>query len=238
MENIAILTAGGIGSRTTQIIPKQFISIYDKPIILYTMEAFQKNPEITSIVVVCLNGWEKYLQTYANQYNITKLKKIVIGGSSNYESILAGISAVKEFAKDDDIVMIHDGNRPLISDSIITNNIRTAKEFGNAITYIPTTEVVFMHNGQNDKPTLLDRDKLIRTQTPHTAKLGFMIEVYERAEKENLNDKAAFCSVLSSLGYTIHFVEGNALNFKITFKEDIKIFKGLVSLGDKDNDLQ
>lgn len=229
MENIAIITAGGIGSRTFQSIPKQFISVNDKPIIIYTLEAFQKHPDIDAIIVVCLSGWEDFLNTYASKYGITKLKCVVVGGASNYESIKNGLYAAKGFCKDDDLIIIHDGNRPLLSGAIISNSIACAKEFGNAVACIPTTEVVFM-NDDTDTLKLLNRDRLIRTQTPHALSLKLALELFERAEREKNIEKSAVCSLLLQFGYPIHFVKGSMINFKITYQEELEIFKSMVQL--------
>lgn len=231
MANYVILTAGGIGSRTNQYIPKQFLSVNDKPIIIYTMETFQNHPEIDKIVVVCLEGWENCLNSYAKQFNITKLESIVLGGASGFESIMNGLNAVKKFANNDDIVLIHDGNRPCTNAKTISDCIQVSKEHDNAITGIPVNEVVF--NKTDDGLQLLNRDKLIRTQTPHGARLGYMLDIYAEAKKKGLQDSVAFCSLLHVLNKEIFFVNGSEKNFKITYSDDIDLFKGMVSLGDK-----
>ena len=235
MANIVLLTAGGIGSRTHQSIPKQFISIKDKPIILYTMEKFQKHPEIDKIVIACLEGWESCLESYAHQYGITKLAKVILGGRTGFESIKNGLKAIKEFAKEDDIVLIHDGNRPGVGNDTISDCIFTAKTQGNAVTTISENGVVFQRNDDGTN-TLLDRDKIMRTQTPHAAPFGKMTGLYARAEKEGITDLVAFCSLLHIFGEEINFVEGSEKNFKITYKDDIDLFKGLVYIEEEKND--
>ena len=177
MANIALLTAAGIGARTHQYIPKQFLSIQDKPIIIYTMEKFQNHPEIDKIVVVCLQGWEDYLKCYAKQFNISKLVCIAKGGESGFDSIQSGLSEIGKFANENDIVLIHDGNRPGVNNKTISDCIDLSKIKGSAITCIPTNEVVF--DIKTETPTLLNRDNIIRTQTPHGAKFGYMQSVYK-----------------------------------------------------------
>ncbi len=231
MANIVLLTAGGVGSRTQQCIPKQFLSVNDKPIIIYTMETFQSHSEIDKIVVVCLEGWENCLESYAKQFNITKLEKIILGGKSGFESITNGLNAIKTFANKDDIILIHDGNRPCTSAKTISDCIQCAKENGNAITGIPVNEVVF--NKENSELQLLNRDQLIRTQTPHAARLGYMSDIYDEALKKGLQDSVAFCSLLYMLHKEIFFVNGSEKNFKITYSDDIDLFKGMVFLEDK-----
>ena len=141
--NIALLTAGGVGNRMGQDIPKQFMTINEKPVLIYTLEAFQKHPEIDAIAVVCLSGWEPMLQAYANQFRITKLKWIFPGGASNQESIHNGIMGLRESGcADDDIVIVHDGVRPLISDKIISDNLETCKKFGYAVTGLLCKQVI------------------------------------------------------------------------------------------------
>ena len=232
MANIALLTAAGIGARTHQYIPKQFLSIQDKPIIIYTMEKFQNHPDIDKIVVVCLQGWEDYLNCYAKQFNITKLVCIAKGGESGFDSIQSGLNEIKRFANDEDIVLIHDGNRPGVNNRTITDCIELSKSEGSAITCIPTNEVVF--DIKSPTPTLINRDNIIRTQTPHGAKFGYMMSVYQEAKEKNITSSVAFCSLLSELGKKLHFVEGSEKNFKITYKDDIDLFKGLISVGEFD----
>ncbi len=231
MANIVLLTAAGTGSRTHQYIPKQFISIKDKPIIIYTLEKFQKHPEIDKIVVTCLEGWENCLGSYAKQFGITKLEKIVLGGKTGFESIKNGINAIEKIAKADDIILIHDGNRPGIDKDIISDCIFTAKSKGNAITAIPTTEVVFeKENASNIK--LLNRDNLLRTQTPHAAPFEKVKNLYNKAQNDNLISSVAFCSLLHAYNEEINFVNGSEKNFKITVKDDIELFKGLIETGE------
>ena len=133
--NIALLTAAGSGTRMGQDIPKQFMNIDDCPVIIYTMKVFQNHPQIDAIAVVCLQGWETVLKAYANQYEITKLKWIFPGGDSNFQSTRNGLLGLRENGvKDEDIVVIHDGVRPLVSEGIISNNIKTCVEYGYAVT--------------------------------------------------------------------------------------------------------
>ena len=134
--NIAILTAGGIGSRTHQDIPKQFLNVDNKPIIIYTLEAFQQHPNIDEICVAILEGWDQILWAYAKQFNITKLKYVVTGGSTGQESIFNGLKAIRQDHKDDDVVVVHDGNRPMVSQDIITDNLVKQKQYGSAVATI------------------------------------------------------------------------------------------------------
>ena len=143
MKTIAIIIAGGSGHRMGQDIPKQFMPVNNKPLIIYTMEAFQNHPAVDAIIVVTLPEWTSVLKAYANQYNITKLRWIVPGGATGQESIRQGLLTLGRELPPEDIVMIHDGNRCMVSQEIISNSIATFREHGSAITAIPCVEAVF-----------------------------------------------------------------------------------------------
>ncbi len=143
MANIAIIIAGGSGHRMGQDIPKQFINVYDKPILIYTLESFQKHPQIDAIEVVCIDGWHDILWAYAKQFNIDKLKWVVSGGSTGQESIRNGVYSLEGKANPDDTVIIHDGIRPLVEPSVLTDVISKCKQYGNAVTSMPYNEQIF-----------------------------------------------------------------------------------------------
>lgn len=229
--NIAILTAGGIGSRTHQDLPKQFITVDNKPIIVYTLEAFQQHPNIDEIYVSCLEGWNTVLDAYAKQFNITKLKRIVIGGVTGQESIYNAMKAIDEDhdEKENIVVIIHDGNRPMVSQDVITDCIVKQKINGNAVAVIPTTEVVFVSKDGQASDEVLNRDELWRTQTPHAYHFRELWEVHCRAFADGVTNMAASCSLMQRYGYTTYFSKGSEKNIKITTVEDIEIFKALLN---------
>ena len=132
MSTFALLLASGKGQRTRQDIPKQFINVYDKPIIIYTLENFQRHPDIDGIVVVCLDGWQDILRAYSRQYNITKLKGIVEGGATVQESSRNGVFAIKEQYDDDDVVVIHDGIRPMVDEDLRSSTTPAPKNISSA----------------------------------------------------------------------------------------------------------
>ena len=222
--NIALITAGGIGSRMKQNVPKQFLTVYNKPVIIYTLEAFQKHPNIDAIIVACLRGWEPILEAYAEQYNITKLKWVVPGGKNGQESIKNCLIELKKHCKPTDIVLVHDGNRALVSEDIISNSIVTCMEKGSAVAVIPCNEVILKTNDQCTSTEVLERDSLKRTQTPHTYPLGKLLWAHEEAEKRNITDSVATCDLMVRLNETIHFSVGSEKNLKITSKDDVEIF--------------
>ena len=226
--NIAILTAGGVGSRTHQDIPKQFIHVNNKPVIIYTLEAFQKHPNVDEICVAILEGWDQILWAYAKQFNITKLKYVVTGGTTGQESIFNGLSAIRKDHSDNDVVIIHDGNRPMVEPEVITNNLVQQKKYGSAVTSIPCTEVVFVSENKIDSNKSIPRENLQRTQTPHSYYLGDLWEAHLKAKELGISNTAASCSLMEALGKTTFFSKGSEKNLKITTVEDIEIFKALL----------
>lgn len=229
--NIALIIAGGSGNRMGQDIPKQFMHVDGAPIIIWTMKAFQQHPDVDMIGVVCLKGWETVLQSYANQFLIDKLKWIFPGGNTGMESIHNGIYGLKEAGcDDDDLVLIHDAVRPLLSQEIISSNIATCKAYGYAITGIKCREAILESTDGFTTNTSIPRDKLIRTQTPQTFRLGNIIGVHEEARVKGITDSVASCTLVAELGTerTMHIVPGSEKNIKITTVEDLEILKALM----------
>ena len=163
--NIALLTAGGIGSRMQQEIPKQFLHVDNKPIIVYTLEAFQNNPNIDAIIVAVLERWEDILWAYAKQFNITKMKWVVVGGKSGQESIFNCLKKLEEEKIDlNSGIVIHDGNRPLITQDIITDSLATYNKYGSAVAAIPCVEAIFKSTNSQSSEVSIPRHELFRTQ--------------------------------------------------------------------------
>ena len=230
MNNIALIIAGGAGNRMGQDIPKQFIHIDGCPIIIQTMMCFQKHPDINAIAVVCLKGWETVLQSYANQFSITKLAHIYPGGESGMASIHNGIYGLKADGYDeDDLVLIHDSVRPLLSQEIISNNIATCKAYGYAITGIKCREAILQSADGFSSTKSIPRDTLIRTQTPQTFRLGNIIKVHEEAAAKGITNSVASCTLIAEVGSReMHIVPGSEKNIKITTTEDLEILKALM----------
>ena len=225
---VAILTAAGVGSRFGTDVPKQFLTVYNKPIIIYTLEKFENHPGIDAILVTCLSGWEPVLEAYAKQYKISKLKWIVKGGKTGQESIKNGINVLSKELPEDTIVLVHDGNRALVSSDIISNSIAKCKEKGNAITIIPCQEVIVETKDQESSNVYFERENLKRTQTPHTFYLKDLVDAHKEAEEKGIVNAAATCDLMMKLGKTIYFSQGNEKNIKITTTDDMEIFKALV----------
>ncbi len=228
--NYALIIAGGSGNRMGQDIPKQFMHVDNCPIIIHTMNCFQQHPDIDGIAVVCLEGWETVLQSYANQFSITKLKHIFPGGKNGQESIKNGIYGLKDIGlQDEDLVLIHDAVRPLLSPEIISSNIAICKAYGYAITGIQCREAILESNDGFVSNNSIPRDTLIRTQTPQTFRLRRIIAAHEEAKKRGITNSVASCTLMAELGgIDMHIVPGSEMNIKITTTEDLEILKALM----------
>lgn len=235
--NIAIIIAGGKGNRMGQDIPKQFINVYDKPIIIYTLEAFQKHPLIDAIEVVCINGWHEILKAYAKQFNITKLKWVVEGGDSGQESIRNGVYNLKNHCKSDDIIIIHDGIRPLIDETVLSDVIQTAYKYGNAVTSMPYNEQIFIVDQDSPETTTqyIPREKIRRVSTPQAYSFGLLVEKYEEAFKKQIGiyGSSYTNTMMVELNVKLHFAAGSDKNIKLTTKDDLELFKAYLKM---DND--
>lgn len=228
--NIALLIAGGSGNRMGQDIPKQFMHVDGCPIIIHTMQCFQRHPDISAIAVVCLKGWETVVQSYANQFCIDKLKWIFPGGNTGMESIHNGIYGLREKGcADDDLVLIHDAVRPLLSQDIISSNIAICQAYGYAITGIQCREAILESADGFASTTSIPRDSLIRTQTPQTFRLGNIIDAHEEAKERGIVNSVASCTLMAELGgREMHIVPGSEKNIKVTTVEDLEILKALM----------
>jgi len=234
--NIALLTAAGMGTRMRLDIPKQFLHISGKPVILYTMEAFQRHPQIDAIIVVTLEAWADNIRAYAKDYGITKLKWIVKGGNSGQESIKKGLEELKKHCELSDVVMVHDGNRPFVSDELISDSLAIYKQYGSAVAAIPCVEAIFRSVDGRNSTDSIPREQLFRTQTPHTYTLEKMLWAHEQAEMLQIENTAATCVLMQQLGEEIHFSKGSEKNVKLTTQDDIEIFKAMIKVNGLEKD--
>ena len=229
MANIAMLIAGGSGSRMHQDIPKQFLTVNERPVIVYTLEAFERHPEIDVIAVVCIEGWEQVLWAYARQFSITKLQYVIPGGKNGQESIRNGVFELEKHFRPDDLVLIHDAIRPMVSAEIISDNIRVAREFGNAITVIPCAEAMLQTENGLLSVGSVSRDSLRRTQTPQAFRIGDICSLHRRALEAGITNSVASCTLKIEMGEQVFFSAGSEKNIKLTTVEDIDIFKALLA---------
>ena len=237
MANIAIIIAGGSGHRMGQDIPKQFINVNDKPILIYTLEGFQKHPMVDAIEVVCIEGWENVVWAYAKQFGIDKLRWIVKGGETGQESIRNGVYNLEGKCDNDDIIIIHDGIRPLIEPSVLTDVMNKAAEYGNAVTSMPYNEQIFVVSKDDETTTtqFIPRETLRRVSTPQAYQFELLDSKYHEAfEKEiGIFGSAYTNTMMVDLGVRLHFAAGSDKNIKLTTKDDLEMFKAYLKR-DKD----
>lgn len=230
--NVAIIIAGGVGSRMKMDIPKQFIHIYDKPVIIYTLEGFQRHPEIDAIEVVCLDGWEDPLRDYAQQYGITKLKWIVTGGASGQESIRNGVYNLEGKVEDDDIAIIHDGIRPMVDASVLSDILRVCRKHGNGVTSTPYNEQIFRIQDEYSTREYIPRETLRKVATPQAYRYDLLLRSYKKAfaEKIGIYGSSYTNTMMVDLGETLYFAAGSDKNIKLTSKDDLELFKAYLKM--------
>lgn len=230
--NIALIIAGGKGNRMNQDIPKQFLNVFDKPVIIYTLEGFQRHPEIDAIEVVCLDGWSEVLRAYAKQFNIDKLKWVTPSGSTAQESIRNGVFALKDTCAEDDIIVVHDGIRPMMEDFVLSDVLVKCKEYGNAVTSLPYNEQIFMADDEKTTTRYIPRDALRRVSTPQAYTYGKLLWAYEKAFSEGIGiQNATYANTLMvDLGERLYFAAGSDKNIKLTTKDDFELFKCYIKM--------
>lgn len=225
--NAAIVIAGGIGHRMDQDIPKQFLNVYDKPVIVYTLEGFQRHPEIDEIEVVCIDGWHDVLRAYAKQFGIDKLKYVVSGGETAQESIRNGVFHLRGKCAPDDIVIIHDGIRPMVEDFVLSDILIKCKQYGNAVTSLPYNEQIFVADDEASTTKYIPRDTLRRVSTPQAYRYEKLLWAYEKAFAEGIGIQASTYAntLMVDLGERLYFAAGSEKNIKLTTKDDLELFK-------------
>jgi len=227
---ISLIVAGGKGNRMGQDIPKQFLNVMDKPIIVYTLEAFQRHPAVDKILVVCLDGWQEVVRAYGRQFNISKLEWIVKGGETVQESIRNGVFALKHIANPDDIIVLHDSIRPFIEESVISNLLVVCKKNGNAVSSLPYNEQIFKIKDEFSTCEYIPRETIRRVVTPQAYLFSKLLWAYEKAFNEGIGilGSSYTNTMMVELGETLFFSYGSEKNIKITTKEDLEIFKALL----------
>ena len=231
--NIALVFAGGTGTRMKgSDKPKQFLTLNGKPIIIYTIEHFEKHPEIDGIVVVCKEDWIEYLNEQLEKYEIKKVKSVVPGGATGQASIRNGLFKIREIAgvpSSEVIVLIHDGVRPLIDEAVITANIESVRKNGNAITVVPAIETIIETDEKGDISKVADRKMCKLARAPQSFVLSDIIEAHERSLAEKKEEMIDSAMLMQHYGAVLHTVEGPVENIKITTPMDYHLFKALVN---------
>ncbi len=230
--NVAIIIAGGHGHRMGQDIPKQFINVYDKPILVYTLDGFQRHPQIDAIEVVCIDGWHDVLWAYAKQFNIDKLKWVVSGGDTGQESIRNGVYNLEGICAENDIIIIHDGIRPMVDESVLSDVIVKCKKYGNAVTSTPYNDQIFVVDNEISTIQYIPRETLRKVTTPQAYVFGTLDKAYHKAfEKEiGIYGSSYTNTMMVELGERLYFATGSEKNIKLTTKEDLETFKAFLQL--------
>lgn len=225
----AIILAGGVGSRVGADRPKQFVEILDKPVLAYTIEIFESHFEIDAIEVVCHKSWKGYLEEMISKYGFKKVKWVADGGDTFQDSVMSGVNNLKDKINGDDYVLIQYGAAPFTSEKIVTDVIRVMKEKESAVTATPCYQLMGSKDGDVSK-TWVDRDLYTQIACPYGFRYDYLLDIYERAEKENLLEKIEphTTSLMYALGDEVNLAYGDQTNIKITTKEDFELFEGFV----------
>lgn len=228
--NIGVIFAGGVGSRMhSKEIPKQFLNVHDKPIIIHTLEHFEKCSDVDAVVIACVESWIPHLQKLLYNFRIEKVKKIVSGGETGQLSIFNGLCAAKEVAGDSRaIVLVHDGVRPLINTELLSRNIRCVKENGSAITagIVKETIVVIDKDGIVDR--VPEREFSRVAKAPQSFWLDEILSVHERALKDGINNSIDSCTLMQRYGKKLHMIDGPYENMKITTPDDFYTMRAIL----------
>ena len=227
---IAVLLAGGIDPGFQMDIAKQFVNVYNVPIIVYTMKKFQKHPEVDSIMVACLSGWENLVSAYAKQFNIDKLQWVIEGGRTGQETSRLAANKLMESCREDDIVIIHDAIRPMVCGEIISDSIATCKQKGMGIAAVTSMDNVMMTDDGITGKMSISRYAFRRVQTPQTYRLGDLHTAHAEALKQNIKDENDTNNMMSRLGKKVTFAKGSDTNVKINTVEDVEMFKALFKM--------
>ena len=230
--NVAIILAGGTGTRVGANIPKQFIEVLGKPVIAYTLENFQNNPEIDAVEVVCHRDWVEKVRSICIEYGISKLRWLTVGGETFQESTLNGIMNLKGKIDSEDIVVISFGVSPLCTADVVSDSIRIAKEHGNAISSEDIPLCTCIKDDEFGTTQNLIRETIKGFSNPWTFKFGELTEAYEEAQRRGILDSLEphTTSVYLALEKRLWFSKSSGFNFKITLREDLDKFEGLLLL--------
>ena len=225
--NIALILASGSGTRMVGLdTPKQFYLVNDKPLFLYSVEAFEKNLSIDAIVIITQANFVNKVQSICDENALFKVRLVTDGGNSRQESVYKGLKAIEDFAQDDDIILIHDAARPLVSQIIIDNNIKGCEEFGAVQTAIKTNDTIV--KADDEKSEVLDRSNLYQVQTPQTFKYSIIKKAHQKAKREGVKNASDDAQLVGD----VRIVNGESTNFKITTIQDLKLLKAMLKKED------
>lgn len=232
---VAMILAGGVGTRVGAGCPKQFVEVWNKPVLAYTIDIFQKHEEIDAIEVVCHTEWLDFLRDMVEKYKYSKVNWIAPGGNTFQESVMNGINHLKDKILPDDIVMIHYGAAPFTSKEIVTDGIKVCRKYGMSASCTPCYQLMGTNDEEGTSKNWIDRDKIVQIASPQTFKYQYLLDIYKEADEQGLIDKTEphTTSLMYALGKTIYLSYGNQTNIKITTREDIELFKGYILMEEK-----
>lgn len=231
--NIAMILAGGADPKFQMSVPKQFVNVFNRPIIIYTLQAFQEHPQIDEIVVTCLNGWQEIVRAYAKQFNITKLKWIVEGGESGQASVRNGVERLLQEKERDDIVILHDAIRPMVSHEIISASIAMCRQCGMGVAAVHSQETVMYTKDGKTGDRNIARREIVRVQTPQAFRLQVLWNFLNEAVEKGIMKEWEVSSIIAKLGHKVYFSRGSDTNMKIANMEDVETFRALYSMRNK-----
>ena len=232
MKHIAIILAGGVGSRMGAPQPKQFLEIKGKPVIVHTIMNFQKNNNIDAICIVCIKDWIPYLQSLVNEYALTKVQWVIEGGETCHDSTRNGVFFLRDKLDKDDFVIIHDAARLILPQLAINQMLDIAHKNGNASLAIPCYETMLFTDDGKSGVEELERSRVMRVQTPQAYRYTQILSLYEKAEKDNLHNFVYADIVASHYGERVFFSKGFVNNIKLTRKEDISLCEALMEMSE------
>ncbi len=210
--------------------PKQFLKVHGKPVIVYTLERFEYHPDVDAIIVVCIKSHIDHLKELASQYRLSKVKSVVEGGSTGQDSIYRGLKEAERLFSKDSFVLIHDGVRPFVSADTLTSNIKTAHACGNAITVTKVSETIVTKNDKNEITNVLDRSLCFTAKAPQTFILKDILDAHRRAIKDGFSSAIDSASLMAHYGHTLHVVEGNLSNLKVTTVQDFYFMRAIIDM--------
>lgn len=221
-----LILAAGTDPQFKMNVPKQFVNIFNKPVFIYAAEAFQKHPMVDRIMIASLPGWSEMVRAYSKQFNITKLTDIIEGGRFCQDTSYNALQKLSGQCQDDDIVILHDAIRPMVSADLITSAIRECKAYGNGIACVNTMDMIMDKNGME----VINRYNIVRVQTPQAYNFAFLKRCHEEAQDKGVTEQFDISTMVSKLGNQIHFSKGSDMNMKINTTEDIEMFKALYKM--------
>ena len=229
--NIAVIFAGGTGQRmNSKTMPKQFLELHGKPIIVYTLEHFEQHELIDGIIIVCLEAWIDYCRKQLEKFHITKVKAIIPGGETGFLSRFYGVKKAAELYPEDTVCLMHDGVRPLIDQDIISRNIASVLKHGSAVTVAPAVETIAVKDEENRVGEIIDRSRCQLAKAPQSFRLGELLKAHQDAADSGMTDCIDTAFLMQRSGHKVYTVEGSSENIKITTPTDYYTFRALMDI--------